>query len=113
MRKSALVALKSGNKKVALRNAKELKLISGNREKWTSLLNRVDEVLSVIADAETTKKVNFGSFMIRLYPRLQLWHPLVHEEGYGIKYLMMNTNLSHGLKKHVFEDSDRKVKYGC
>lgn len=57
-RKSALASLKSGNKKVALRHARELKLNSESREKCTSLLNRVDGVLNVIADAESNKKVS-------------------------------------------------------
>ncbi|OMO82307.1 Snf7 [Corchorus olitorius] len=56
-RQSALASLKSGNKKLALRYAREMKLGTGNREKCTSLLNRVEEVLSVIANAESTKKV--------------------------------------------------------
>ncbi|OVA16608.1 Snf7 [Macleaya cordata] len=56
-RKSALNCMKSGNKQVALRHAKQLKLTSEGREKCTSLLNRVEEVLTVIANAESTKKV--------------------------------------------------------
>ncbi|EOX95478.1 SNF7 family protein, putative isoform 3 [Theobroma cacao] len=56
-RQSALVSLKSGNKKLALRHAREMKLGTENREKCTSLLNRVEEVLNVIANAESTKKV--------------------------------------------------------
>lgn len=42
---------------MALRHAKQLKLTKGSREKYTSLLNRVNEVLSVIENAESTKKV--------------------------------------------------------
>ncbi|XP_021897237.1 charged multivesicular body protein 7 isoform X2 [Carica papaya] len=57
-RKSALTSLKSGNKKLALRYAKEMKLGNESREKYTSLLNRVEEVLNVIADAESTKKLS-------------------------------------------------------
>ncbi|WCJ22587.1 SNF7 family protein [Euphorbia peplus] len=56
-RTSALASLKSGNKKVALRYAKEMKLASESREKCTSLLNRVEEVLNAITTAESTKKV--------------------------------------------------------
>lgn len=56
-RQSALASLKSGNKKLALRHAREMKLGTENREKCTSLLNRVEEVLSVIANAESTKRV--------------------------------------------------------
>jgi len=57
LRKSALASLQSGNKKLALNYARELKLVTQSREKCSSLLNRVEEVLSVIADAESTKKV--------------------------------------------------------
>ncbi|KAL3844423.1 hypothetical protein ACJIZ3_001826 [Penstemon smallii] len=57
-RNSALTSLKSGNKRVALRYAKELKLISLSRERCTTLLDRVETVLSVIADAESSKKVS-------------------------------------------------------
>lgn len=56
-RKSALASLKSGHKKVALRHARELKLTTESREKCTSLLNRVEEVLNTIADSESTKMV--------------------------------------------------------
>ncbi|KAJ6710426.1 SNF7 FAMILY PROTEIN [Salix koriyanagi] len=55
-RKSALASLNSGNKKVALRHAREMKLASESRERCTSLLNRVEEVLHVIANAESTQK---------------------------------------------------------
>ncbi|KAG4115710.1 hypothetical protein ERO13_D12G123000v2 [Gossypium hirsutum] len=56
-RQSALASLKSGNKKLALRHAKEMKLGTENREKCNSLLNRVEEVLCVIANVESTKQV--------------------------------------------------------
>lgn len=56
-RSSALASIKSGNRQAALKHAKQIKLISQSREKCTSLLNRVDEVLSVITNAESTKKV--------------------------------------------------------
>ncbi|XP_034690778.1 uncharacterized protein LOC117918325 isoform X2 [Vitis riparia] len=57
-KKAALASLNSGNKKVALRHAKALKLASESREKCISFLNRVEEVLSLIANAESTKKVS-------------------------------------------------------
>lgn len=57
-RKSALASLHSGNKTVALRHAKHLKLTKESREKCTSLLNRVEEVLSLIENAESTKNVS-------------------------------------------------------
>ncbi|XP_050235896.1 uncharacterized protein LOC126685932 [Mercurialis annua] len=56
-RKLALSSLKSGNKKIALRHAREIKLASESREKCSSLLNRVEDVLNTIANAESTKKV--------------------------------------------------------
>ncbi|KAL8544743.1 hypothetical protein ACS0TY_005102 [Phlomoides rotata] len=57
-RNLALVSLKCGNKIVALRHTKELKLASQSRERCTALLNRVEQVLQVIADAESSKKVS-------------------------------------------------------
>lgn len=57
-RKLALASLRSGNKKVALKHAKEIKLASESREKCTALLNRVEEVIGAIADAESTNKVS-------------------------------------------------------
>lgn len=57
-RELALASLKSGSKNVALKHAREIKLASESREKCTSLLNRVEEVLRVIADAESSKKVS-------------------------------------------------------
>ncbi|KAB1224087.1 Charged multivesicular body protein 7 [Morella rubra] len=57
-RNSALASLSSGNKKMALRYARELKLVTGSRDKCTMFLNRVEEVLSLIANAESTKKVS-------------------------------------------------------
>lgn len=59
LRKSALASLQSGNKKLALSYARELKLVTHSREKCSSLLSRVEEVLGVIADAESTKKARF------------------------------------------------------
>lgn len=59
-RKSALTSLNSGNKNVALRHARALKLAAESREKCATLLNRVEEVLHVIANAESTKKVPFS-----------------------------------------------------
>ncbi|XP_012569474.1 uncharacterized protein [Cicer arietinum] len=57
-RKSAVASLHSGNKKLALRYARELKLVTQSREKCLSLLNRVEEVFGVIVDAESAKKVS-------------------------------------------------------
>ncbi|XP_073037831.1 uncharacterized protein [Primulina eburnea] len=57
-RNSALAFLKSGNKIVALKYAKELKQVSLSREKCTALLERVEKVIQVIADAESSKMVS-------------------------------------------------------
>ncbi|KAK3026939.1 hypothetical protein RJ639_040345 [Escallonia herrerae] len=57
-RKLALASLNSGNKVIALRHARELKMASQSREKCITLLNRVEEVLRVIADAESSKVVS-------------------------------------------------------
>lgn len=57
-RKSAVASLHSGNRKLALRYARELKLVTQSREKCSSLLNRVEEVHGVVVDAESTKTVS-------------------------------------------------------
>ncbi|GAA0138303.1 membrane traffic protein [Lithospermum erythrorhizon] len=54
----ATVSLKMGNRTSALRHARELKLASQGREKCITLLNRVEEVLGIISDAESSKKVS-------------------------------------------------------
>ncbi|KAK4379791.1 hypothetical protein RND71_001653 [Anisodus tanguticus] len=56
-RASALASLKLGNKQVALKCTREMKLASLSREKCTTLLNRVEEILAVIADAEASKEI--------------------------------------------------------
>lgn len=76
-RQSALASLKSGNKKLALRHAREMKLGTENREKCTSLLNRVEEVLSVIANAESTKKVSNSNLSFPLCYRRNICEPLI------------------------------------
>ncbi|XP_076900416.1 uncharacterized protein LOC143554580 [Bidens hawaiensis] len=53
----ALASLKSGNKVIAQRHVRELKLSSDRREKCDVLLRRVEEVLRAIADAEDSKEV--------------------------------------------------------
>lgn len=57
-RKSALAALGTGDKKLALRIARQLKLASESREKLTPFINRVEEVLRAITDAESANKVS-------------------------------------------------------
>lgn len=59
-RNSALASLKCGNKKIAIKYAKELKLTSQSRERCTTLLDRVENVLQVIMDAESSKKVGWS-----------------------------------------------------
>ncbi|KAM7521363.1 hypothetical protein LguiA_011265 [Lonicera macranthoides] len=57
-RKLALASLRSGNKIIARRHASVLKLSSQSRGKCTALLNRVEEVLRVIDDTESSKEVS-------------------------------------------------------
>lgn len=54
---SALVALRSGDKTLALRNARQLKLASESRDKLTAYSDRVEETVRVISDAQSAKKV--------------------------------------------------------
>lgn len=57
-RKMALASFKAGNKQAAYRHIRQSKLLSESRAKCTSLLERVEEVLGVITNAESTKKVS-------------------------------------------------------
>ncbi|XP_068663345.1 uncharacterized protein [Aristolochia californica] len=58
LRKSASEFIKSGNKAAALRHVRQLKTISQSREKWMAYLDRVQEVVDAIANAEATKRVS-------------------------------------------------------
>lgn len=53
----ALASFKAGNKQAAYRHIRQSKLLSESRAKCMSLLERVEVVLGVITDAESTKKV--------------------------------------------------------
>ncbi|OAY73578.1 charged multivesicular body protein 7 [Ananas comosus] len=57
-RKMALACFKSGNKQASYRHIRQCKLLQENRVKCISLVERVDEVLCLIANAESTKKVS-------------------------------------------------------
>lgn len=52
---------------MALRYARELKLVTGSRDKCTMFLNRVEEVLSLIANAESTKKVKKKNSRLKFF----------------------------------------------
>lgn len=54
---SALAALRSGDKFLALRNARQLKIAFESREKLTAYSDRVEETVRVISDAQSAKKV--------------------------------------------------------
>ncbi|KAJ1283398.1 hypothetical protein BS78_03G125500 [Paspalum vaginatum] len=56
-RRSALAAFKSRDKQAAYRYVRQSKLFSKSRSKCMQLLERVEEVISLIASAESTKKV--------------------------------------------------------
>ncbi|RZS19938.1 hypothetical protein BHM03_00052401 [Ensete ventricosum] len=58
-RKMALASFKMGNKQAAFRCIRQSKLLSERRSNYTSLLDRVEEVLSNIANAESTMKVTY------------------------------------------------------
>ncbi|KAK3164156.1 hypothetical protein QOZ80_1AG0013400 [Eleusine coracana subsp. coracana] len=56
-RRRALASYKSGDKQSAYRHVKQSKLFSQSRRRCTQLLERVEEVISLIASADSTKKV--------------------------------------------------------
>jgi len=53
-----VLALKSGDKKGALRHARRLKVLTTSKGKCETFMDRIDEVLTSIADAEATRKVS-------------------------------------------------------
>jgi charged multivesicular body protein 7 len=53
----ALASFKSGDKQAAYRYVKQSKLFSQSRSRCTQLLERIEEVISLIANAESNKKV--------------------------------------------------------
>lgn len=63
-RKMALTSFKLGNKQAAFRCIRQSKMLSESRSKYTSLLDRVEKVLSNIANAESTKKVTYNRNVI-------------------------------------------------
>ncbi|CAO2207929.1 unnamed protein product [Urochloa humidicola] len=56
-RRRALASFKSGDKQAAYRYVRQSKVFSQSRSRCTQLLERVEEVISLIASAESTKKV--------------------------------------------------------
>ncbi|KAG2596985.1 uncharacterized protein LOC120706605 [Panicum virgatum] len=56
-RRRALASFKSGDKQGAYRYVRQSKVFSQSRNRCTQLLERVEEVISLIAIAESTKKV--------------------------------------------------------
>ncbi|RLN23348.1 uncharacterized protein C2845_PM07G07130 [Panicum miliaceum] len=56
-RRRALASFKSGDKQGAYRYVRQSKVFSQSRNRCTQLLERVEEVISLIASAESTKKV--------------------------------------------------------
>lgn len=56
-RAATVLALKSGDKKGALRHARRLKVLTTSKGKCETFVDRIDEVLTSIADAEATRKV--------------------------------------------------------
>ncbi|XP_037404962.1 uncharacterized protein LOC119267639 isoform X2 [Triticum dicoccoides] len=56
-RRAALMSFKAGDKQGAFRYVRQSKLFSESRNKCAQLLERVEEVISLIASAESTKQV--------------------------------------------------------
>lgn len=56
-RRRALASFKSGDKQAAYRYVRQSKLFSQSRSRCTQLLERIEEIISLIASAESNKKV--------------------------------------------------------
>jgi charged multivesicular body protein 7 len=56
-RASTVRAIKAGDKQAALRHARRWKTLNSSKERCGNFMDRIDEVLTSIADAEATQKV--------------------------------------------------------
>lgn len=56
-RNSVIKSSKAGFKREALRYVRSMKLLQLSRDQCAGSMDKIDHVLSLIADAETTKKV--------------------------------------------------------
>lgn len=72
----ALIANKVGDKQIALRHVRYLKIGLDGKAKCTGFMDRVEEVLGMISDAESTKKVSEA---------IQLGARLIKEHGIGVE----------------------------
>jgi hypothetical protein len=57
-RASTVRAIKAGDKQAALWHARHWKTLNSSKEQCGNFMDRIDEVLTSIADAEATQKVN-------------------------------------------------------
>lgn len=78
------MALKSGDKKGALRHARRLKVLTTSKGKCETFMDRIDEVLTAIADAEGTKKVRKACFIVlgAEWVRVNMFHVRVGKNGH-------------------------------
>lgn len=72
----ALIANKTGDKQTALRHVRYLKIGLDGKAKCTGFMYKVEEVLGMISDAESTKKVSEA---------IQLGARLIKENGIGVE----------------------------
>lgn len=75
-RRRALAAFKSRDKQAAHRYVRQSKLFSQSRSKCTHLLERIEEVINLMASAESTKKV---------YEAMQIGIQAMKENNVGIE----------------------------
>jgi charged multivesicular body protein 7 len=72
----ALIANKVGDKQIALRHVRYLKIGLDGKAKCTGFMDKVEEVLGMISNAESTKKVSEA---------IQLGAQLIKEHGIGVE----------------------------
>jgi DNA helicase TIP49 (TBP-interacting protein) len=58
-RKKALEYFKSGNRESALRYIRRSKMLAESRNKSSCMLEKIEHILRLLADAESTYKVQF------------------------------------------------------
>ncbi|CAL4950357.1 unnamed protein product [Urochloa decumbens] len=82
-RRRALASFKSGDKQAAYRYVRQSKVFSQSRSRCTQLLERVEEVISLIASAESTKKV---------YEAIQIGIQAMKENNVSIEEVNIHLN---------------------
>jgi hypothetical protein len=72
VRNSVIRSIKAGLKREALRSVKSMKLLQLSRNQCAGSMDKIDHVLRLISDAETTKKVFLSNSRTTLPVKVQV-----------------------------------------